>query len=64
MNNHVARLMVQAFACNARIAGMQATNQNRVSREESPAYDEADFSYEAVVLEGIAQAIADVAAYN
>lgn len=63
MNNHVAGLLVSAFACNARIAGMQAANQERESRGEAPAYGEDAFGYEANELQNLSQAIHAAAHY-
>lgn len=58
MDNPVAMAyLVQAFACNARIAAMQAHNQHRLSIDNSIAYDEDAFLYEAQVLEGISEAL-------
>lgn len=46
--------IVEAFACNARIAGMQAFNAHWAALGQPPAYDEQHFLGEASTLDSIA----------
>ncbi len=50
-------LMAQVSACQARIAAMQAANQQRAVLGQSVAYDEAEFMYEAREIERLAEAL-------
>jgi hypothetical protein len=56
-------LMVQAFACNARVAAMQAENQYRADCGNSVAYAEEAFLNEANRLDGISDELVRKARY-
>lgn len=54
MDAWAASILVQAFACNARVAGMAAENQHRLDCGNSIAYGEEAFQLEANTLEHLA----------
>ena len=57
MTNSQARYFLLAQACMARIAAMQALNDERRQRGESQAYDEESFLREAQQIEILARDI-------
>jgi len=54
MDEATVRALGFILACNARVAGMQAANQQRVILGESIMYDEEHFNNEAAQMENIA----------
>ena len=54
-----ASLLCRAMACSARVAGMQAENDQRKHRGESMAHGEPEFIYEAQELERLADSLRD-----
>lgn len=54
MDAYAASILVQAFACNARVAGMAAENQHRIDCGNGVAYGEESFQEEANILEHLA----------
>jgi len=57
MDAYETGLLVQAFACNARVAGMVAENEQRQQCGNSIAYGVEAFSLEADLLEHLASAL-------
>lgn len=57
MDVHAMALMVQAFAVNARVAGMVAENQHRLDCGNSIAYGVEAFEAEASTLDYLAEAL-------
>lgn len=51
MSNEQIQLLALIYAANARVAGMQAANQQRAAQGESVAYTEDHFTGEAQHLE-------------
>jgi hypothetical protein len=54
MNEQTVRALGFILACNARVEGMRAANQQRAAVGESMAYDSHDFDAEAAQMERIA----------
>lgn len=54
MNEVIVRALGFILACNARVEGMRAANQQRQILGESTAYDEGNFMAEAAMMENIA----------
>lgn len=54
MNAQLIAIMAHIAACNARVAAMQAENDQRKATGNSMAYAENDFMYEANQLDSLA----------
>lgn len=57
MDAYSAGLLVEAFACNARVAAMEAENQYRLGCGNGIAYGEEAFQREADMLDHLAVAL-------
>lgn len=55
MNREQLQILAEIYAAQARVLGMQAENQAREARQDSPAWGYADFAEEARQLENLAQ---------
>lgn len=54
MNTTLVAILAHISACNARVAAMQAENEQRKAVGSSMAYTDADFMYEANQLDQLA----------
>lgn len=54
MNEQTVRALGFILACNARVEGMRAANQQRAATGDSMAYSSGDFDAEAAQMERIA----------
>ena len=54
MNALLVSIMAKIAASQARIAAMEAANAHRLSIDSSIAYDDAEFLYEATILDRLA----------
>jgi hypothetical protein len=54
MNNQQLRILAQIYACQARVEGMRASNQQREAQGDSVMYSEDHFLEEAQALEMLA----------
>lgn len=64
MNNQVARLLVDAMASSARVEGMKAENQHRISNGDSIAYGEEAFAIQAGHMDRIAYEMAQASSFR